>query len=65
MFSKEVIRFGNRCKDPQWHNLDRYFEKYSLFNALVFDKGDYVRVLTCVFVEFLGWRQKEELPSIT
>uniref|UniRef100_A0ACD5T938 Uncharacterized protein n=1 Tax=Avena sativa TaxID=4498 RepID=A0ACD5T938_AVESA len=27
VFSKEVIRFGNRCKDPQWHNLDRYFEK--------------------------------------
>lgn len=27
IFSCEVIRFGNRCKDPQWHNLDRYFEK--------------------------------------
>ncbi|KAK6116618.1 hypothetical protein DH2020_049617 [Rehmannia glutinosa] len=27
LFSGEVIRFGNRCKDPQWHNLDRYFEK--------------------------------------
>ncbi|KQK06091.1 hypothetical protein BRADI_2g24380v3 [Brachypodium distachyon] len=27
VFSKEVIRFGNRCKDPQWHNLDRYFGK--------------------------------------
>jgi len=27
VFTKEVIRFGNRCKDPQWHNLDRYFEK--------------------------------------
>ncbi|XP_076925496.1 protein PSK SIMULATOR 1-like [Bidens hawaiensis] len=25
--SGEVVRFGNRCKDPQWHNLDRYFEK--------------------------------------
>ncbi|KAF5727622.1 hypothetical protein HS088_TW22G01318 [Tripterygium wilfordii] len=29
IFSGEVIRFGNRCKDPQWHNLDRYFEKVS------------------------------------
>ncbi|CAN4099901.1 unnamed protein product [Withania somnifera] len=27
IFSCEVIRFGNSCKDPQWHNLDRYFEK--------------------------------------
>ncbi|GFZ09639.1 similar to Ikzf5 [Actinidia rufa] len=27
VFSGEVVRFGNRCKDPQWHNLDRYFEK--------------------------------------
>lgn len=27
IFSGEVIRFGNRCKDPQWHNLDRYFTK--------------------------------------
>lgn len=26
VFSGEVIRFGNRCKDPQYHNLDRYFE---------------------------------------
>ncbi|KAJ3681530.1 hypothetical protein LUZ60_016019 [Juncus effusus] len=27
VFSKEVVRFGNQCKDLQWHNLDRYFEK--------------------------------------
>ncbi|XP_059280326.1 protein PSK SIMULATOR 1-like isoform X2 [Lycium ferocissimum] len=27
IFSGEVVRFGNRCKDPQWHNLERYFEK--------------------------------------
>ncbi|XP_052199162.1 protein PSK SIMULATOR 1-like [Diospyros lotus] len=27
IFATEVVRFGNRCKDSQWHNLDRYFEK--------------------------------------
>ncbi|XP_078182130.1 protein PSK SIMULATOR 1-like isoform X1 [Carex rostrata] len=27
VFSNEVVRFGSRCKDPQWHNLDRYFDK--------------------------------------
>ncbi|XP_071736297.1 protein PSK SIMULATOR 3-like isoform X2 [Rutidosis leptorrhynchoides] len=27
IFTCEVVRFGNRCKDPQWHNLDVYFEK--------------------------------------
>ncbi|RDX69626.1 hypothetical protein CR513_51237, partial [Mucuna pruriens] len=29
VFSDEVIRFGNRSKNPQWHNLDRYFKKVS------------------------------------
>lgn len=27
VFSGEVVRFGNRSKDTQWHNLDRYFNK--------------------------------------
>ncbi|KAJ9186443.1 hypothetical protein P3X46_002015 [Hevea brasiliensis] len=27
VFAKEVIRFGDLCKDPQWHNLGRYFTK--------------------------------------
>lgn len=27
IFSREVIRFGDRCKDPQWHNLGRFFSK--------------------------------------
>ncbi|XP_024974695.1 uncharacterized protein LOC112512767 isoform X3 [Cynara cardunculus var. scolymus] len=27
IFTGEVVRFGNGCKDPQWHNLDLYFEK--------------------------------------
>ncbi|KAF8779422.1 hypothetical protein HU200_002692 [Digitaria exilis] len=31
VFTKEVVRFGNRCKDPQWHNLDRYFENLDSF----------------------------------
>ncbi|XP_009592629.1 protein PSK SIMULATOR 1-like isoform X1 [Nicotiana tomentosiformis] len=28
VFTGEVVRFGNQCKDPQWHYLDRFFEKY-------------------------------------
>ncbi|XP_050363673.1 protein PSK SIMULATOR 2 [Argentina anserina] len=27
LFSREVIRFGDLCKDPQWHNLSRYFTR--------------------------------------
>lgn len=27
LFSGEVVRFGNMCRDLQWHNLDRYFNK--------------------------------------
>eukprot|EP00250_Pteridium_aquilinum_P017871 c23814_g1_i1 orf=1077-3236(-) len=27
IFSGEVVRFGNHCRDPQWHQLDRLFQK--------------------------------------
>ncbi|XP_027149732.1 uncharacterized protein LOC113750023 [Coffea eugenioides] len=27
VFSREVVRFGDLCKDPQWHNLGRFFSK--------------------------------------
>ncbi|KAG7598790.1 hypothetical protein ISN44_As06g030100 [Arabidopsis suecica] len=33
LFSGEVIRFGNMCKDMQWHNLDRYFMKLDTENS--------------------------------
>ncbi|XP_010546296.1 PREDICTED: uncharacterized protein LOC104818411 [Tarenaya hassleriana] len=29
IFSGEVVRFGNRSKDIQWHNLQRYFDRIS------------------------------------
>ncbi|XP_047327413.1 protein PSK SIMULATOR 2-like [Impatiens glandulifera] len=34
VFSREVIRFGNRCKDPQWHNLGRFFSILDSDHAL-------------------------------
>ncbi|KAH7315928.1 hypothetical protein KP509_21G071000 [Ceratopteris richardii] len=30
IFSGEVVRFGNHCRDPQWHQLDRLFQKMDL-----------------------------------
>ncbi|KAK1324703.1 hypothetical protein QJS10_CPA01g00420 [Acorus calamus] len=27
LFSAEVARFGDQCKDPIWHNLGRFFQK--------------------------------------
>ncbi|PAN22343.1 hypothetical protein PAHAL_4G012800 [Panicum hallii] len=33
VFSREVIRFGNLCKDPIWHNLGRYFDKLTSDNT--------------------------------
>nr|XP_043631986.1 protein PSK SIMULATOR 2-like [Erigeron canadensis] len=30
IFSKEVVRFGDMCKDPQWHHLDRFFVRLDL-----------------------------------
>ncbi|KAI3410718.1 uncharacterized protein J3R85_018482 [Psidium guajava] len=33
VFSREVIRFGNSCKDPQWHNLGRHFARLDVENT--------------------------------
>eukprot|EP00249_Psilotum_nudum_P022271 c28447_g6_i1 orf=289-2283(-) len=27
IFTGEVVRFGNHCRDPQWHQLDRFFDQ--------------------------------------
>ncbi|KAL2895473.1 DNA ligase [Bienertia sinuspersici] len=35
VFCKEVIRFGNKCKDPQWHKLDRFFENLDSHSAAI------------------------------
>lgn len=33
VFCREVIRFGDLCKDPQWHNLGRFFSKLDTDHA--------------------------------
>ncbi|PWA39334.1 hypothetical protein CTI12_AA572820 [Artemisia annua] len=30
IFSREVVRFGDMCKDPQWHHLDRFFARLDM-----------------------------------
>ncbi|KAL8130685.1 hypothetical protein V2J09_019840 [Rumex salicifolius] len=34
IFCREIVRFGNLCKDPQWHNLNRFFEKMRSENTV-------------------------------
>ncbi|KAG5542449.1 hypothetical protein RHGRI_022101 [Rhododendron griersonianum] len=33
VFSREVVRFGDLCKDPQWHNMGRFFSRLELDQA--------------------------------
>ncbi|XVF35955.1 hypothetical protein REPUB_Repub19eG0016400 [Reevesia pubescens] len=37
IFSREVIRFGDLCIDPQWHNLDRYISNVRLSQHIRLD----------------------------
>lgn len=34
IFAREVVRFGNHCRDPQWHQLDRVFENMGMEAAV-------------------------------
>lgn len=34
VFSREVVRFGDLCKDPQWHHLGRFFSKLDQDHAI-------------------------------
>ncbi|XP_057532633.1 protein PSK SIMULATOR 2-like isoform X2 [Amaranthus tricolor] len=42
VFCKEVIRFGDLCKDPQWHSLNRFFMKLDSENAVYGPPRDHV-----------------------
>uniref|UniRef100_A0A0E0HEW4 DUF668 domain-containing protein n=1 Tax=Oryza nivara TaxID=4536 RepID=A0A0E0HEW4_ORYNI len=64
IFSKEVVRFGNRCKNPQWHSLDRYFEKCSLISALYLMKELYHELHTLDRFEQDCRRKQQELDGL-
>ncbi|KAJ7556546.1 hypothetical protein O6H91_05G088100 [Diphasiastrum complanatum] len=34
IFTREVVRFGNRCRDPRWHQLSRIFDKFGIEMAI-------------------------------